>query len=100
MAALLKRPVLLMLGIYLGGNRYRLVFEEIYDFSAWPVEPPGGSRGSDAALRERLEHYSRAYPFNWFNFFDFWEGAATRPRRRHGATGMRRSPARDRGANA
>jgi predicted LPLAT superfamily acyltransferase len=33
MAALLRRPVVLMLGLYLGENRYRLVFEELYDFS-------------------------------------------------------------------
>jgi predicted LPLAT superfamily acyltransferase len=27
---------------------------------------------------KRLEYYSRAYPFNWFNFFDVWESAAPR----------------------
>jgi predicted LPLAT superfamily acyltransferase len=76
MAALLKRPVILMLGIYLGGNRYRLVFEELYDFT-------GMTGGRQAAVEEalqryvaRLEHYARAYPFNWFNFFDIWESAA------------------------
>jgi predicted LPLAT superfamily acyltransferase len=75
MAALLKRPVVLMLGIYLGANRYRLVFENLYDFSGLT-----GSRSAaiEEALRlyvQRLEHYSRAYPYNWFNFFDVWESA-------------------------
>jgi len=75
MAALLKRPVVLMLGLYLGGNRYRLVFEDLYDFSGL-----AGNRAAaiDEALRRyvaRLEHYSRTYPYNWFNFFDVWESA-------------------------
>ena len=75
MAALLKRPLVLMLGIYLGGNRYRLVFEHLYDFTAVT-----GNRQAavDEALQiyvKRIEHYSRSYPFNWFNFFDVWESA-------------------------
>jgi len=73
MAAMLRRPVLLMVGLYRGGNRYDIHFETVADFSA--VER--GAR--DAALREalaryatRLEHYAREAPCNWFNFFDFW----------------------------
>jgi predicted LPLAT superfamily acyltransferase len=72
-AALLGRPVILMLGLYLGGNRYRVVFEEMADFSAVAA----GQR--EAAVREavlryagRLEEYCRAYPYNWFNFYRFW----------------------------
>ena len=75
MAALLRREVLLMFGLYLGGNRYRLVFEPLYDFAGVTGDR---SVAVDEALRRyvaRLEHYSRAYPFNWFNFFDVWEGA-------------------------
>lgn len=75
MAALLKRPVVLMLGIYLGSNHYRLVFENLYDFT----HVTGNRQAAiDEALRRyvaRLEHYSRAYPYNWFNFFDVWESA-------------------------
>jgi predicted LPLAT superfamily acyltransferase len=75
MAALLKRPVVLMLGIYLGGNRYRLIFEDVYDFTGVT-----GNRQAavDEALQryvKRIEHYSRTYPLNWFNFFDVWESA-------------------------
>ena len=75
MAALLRREVLLMFGLYLGGNRYRLVLEPLYDFAGVTGDR---SVAVDEALRRyvaRLEHYSRAYPFNWFNFFDVWEGA-------------------------
>ena len=73
---MLKRPVVLMLGLYLGGNRYRLVFEDLYDFTAVT-----GNRQAaiDEAMHRyvgRLEHYTRAHPYNWFNFFDVWESAA------------------------
>jgi predicted LPLAT superfamily acyltransferase len=72
-AALLGAETILMLGMYLGGNRYRVVFEEIADFS-------GVSRhGRDDAIRaavvrfaRRLEAHCREHPYNWFNFFDFW----------------------------
>jgi predicted LPLAT superfamily acyltransferase len=75
-AAMLHRPVLFMAGLYLGGNRYRIHFEPLADFSN--VER--GAR--DAAMAEaqrtyvaRLEHYCRLAPYNWFNFFDFWRSA-------------------------
>jgi predicted LPLAT superfamily acyltransferase len=74
MAAALRQPVFLMAGLYLGGNRYRVVFEPLVDFSK---SGPGLRRGAEveAAVRAyaaRLEHYCREAPFNWFNFFDFW----------------------------
>jgi len=35
-AAMLRRPVFFMTGLYLGGNRYRIHFEPLADFSATP----------------------------------------------------------------
>jgi predicted LPLAT superfamily acyltransferase len=75
MAALLRMPVLFMAGLYLGGNRYRLYFEPIADFSVDPRPSP------DDALRNYvacLERYCRESPFNWFNFFEFWSDARAR----------------------
>ena len=84
MAAALRQPVFLMAGLYLGGNRYRVVFEPLVDFSVSEPAPPaaaaaapGGGRNAaiEAAVRTyaaRLEHHCREAPFNWFNFFDFW----------------------------
>ena len=78
LAAALKVPVLLCFGLYLGGNRYRLVFEPFAEC----VAIPRGQRGPalDALLARyaaRLEHYARAAPYNWFNFHDFWAEGAT-----------------------
>lgn len=73
MAAMLRRPVLFMAGVYLGGNRYRIHFERLADFSA--VERSGREAAIAAAQDQyvqRLAHFCRQAPFNWFNFFDFW----------------------------
>lgn len=75
-AALLSRPVFLMLGLYLGGNRYRVVFEPLADFTAVPR--PARETAIRAAIvryAARLEHYCREHPENWFNFHDFWAHA-------------------------
>lgn len=74
MMALLKKPVLLMFGIYRGGNRYDIHIER---FSV-PEEMPqrAGSAEIEALVARyasRLEHHCRAAPYNWFNFYKFWE---------------------------
>lgn len=74
MAAMLRRPVFFMTGLYLGDNRYQLHFEPLADFSHTPREE------RDAAIRaamqhyaDRLTHFCHLAPYNWFNFFDFWQ---------------------------
>ncbi len=75
LAALLQRQVIFMAGVYCGGNRYRVVFEEIADFSGvGRGEREGAIREAVARYAGRLETYCRRYPYNWFNFFDFWAG--------------------------
>ncbi len=73
MAAMLQRPVFFMAGLYEGGNRYRLHFAPLADFSATP------RAGREAAIQAAvtryaglIEQHSRRAPGNWFNFFDFW----------------------------
>ena len=67
LAAMLGRPVVLMLGLHRGGRRYDIIFETI---STTPAERP-----SEETMRrfvERLEYHCRRAPYNWFNFYDFW----------------------------
>lgn len=71
LAALLRRPVYFIAGIHRGGRRYELVFERL-DADLGP-----GPREARAAELQRryavaLERECRAAPYNWFNFFDFW----------------------------
>ncbi len=82
-AAILRRSVIFMLGLYRGGNRYHVVFAPIADFSDVTAKT------RDAAVRiavERyaalLDRYCRSDPYNWFNFFDFWRKPARKPRRK------------------
>ncbi len=74
MAAMLRRPVIFMTGLYLGGNRYRLHFELLADFSnVERGERDAAIATAMQAYADRLGHYCRQAPFNWFNFFDFWQ---------------------------
>jgi predicted LPLAT superfamily acyltransferase len=73
-AALLKRPVIFMAGIYTGGNTYRVLFEQLADFSTG-----AGEEAILSAVRRYaavLEELCRRHPYNWFNFYDFWRSAA------------------------
>jgi predicted LPLAT superfamily acyltransferase len=73
LAAILKRPVLFMTGLYLGGNRYAIHFETLVDFTDIKREErDAASRRAVSAYAACLERYCRAYPFNWLNFYDFW----------------------------
>jgi len=75
LALLLRRRVIFMVALYLGGARYEVRFDELADFS---------QLGGDAAQREQALHSAlEAYvqrlqqlcieaPYNWFNFHDFW----------------------------
>jgi len=74
MMALLQKPVILMVGLYRGGNRYDIHIETF----AMPGEL--SRRASPAEIgtlveryAARLEHYCRIAPYNWFNFYNFWE---------------------------
>jgi predicted LPLAT superfamily acyltransferase len=94
LASVLQVPVVLCFGLYRGGNRYDLYFEQF----SQRIDIPRNQR--DAQLHEwldryarRLEHYARLDPYNWFNFYDFWhcdETAAAAPAR-HPAAEPRRA---------
>lgn len=74
LAAALKAPVVLCFGFYRGGNRYELHFEQFAD--AIRIER-GDRNGSLTRIAQRfadrLTHYARVAPYNWFNFYDFWQ---------------------------
>jgi predicted LPLAT superfamily acyltransferase len=74
MAAALKVPVVLVFGIYRGSRRYAIEIEPFAERIAL-------DRRSDAAMvaavlqryGAAVEAHCREAPFNWFNFFDFWQ---------------------------
>lgn len=76
LASLMKCPVYLTFGLYRRPNYYDLSCEPFADRLHLP------RKDRDAALQEivqryanRLEHYARSAPYNWFNFYDFWQDA-------------------------
>ena len=76
LAAMLRRKVVFMAGLYRGGRRYELRFAELADFGEV------GADTREAAVRAALERYvatleslCREVPYNWFNFYDFWADA-------------------------
>jgi predicted LPLAT superfamily acyltransferase len=75
LAALLRRRVLFMAGLYDGGRRYQVHFEVLADFSA-----PMDNAAREALIADTVRRYAarveaacRTHPYNWFNFHDFWQ---------------------------
>ena len=74
LASALRCPVYLFLSAYTAPNRYDIYCEPFAD----PVDLPRkdrltGARRYARRYAEGLERHGRAYPENWFNFFDFWK---------------------------
>ena len=74
LAAALEVPVMLFFALRRGDRDYQIVLEEFAERivleRSWR---DAGLRAWIARFAERLETRCRAYPFNWFNFYDFWE---------------------------
>jgi len=75
LAAALGAPVILGFGLYRGGNRYDVHFELFCE----RVMLSRQHRQADIQAyaqryADRLAHYARTSPYNWFNFYDFWIG--------------------------
>lgn len=74
LATALKVPVVLCFGLYRGGNRYDLHFEPFADTLV--VERSRRQANLTEVVQrfaDRLAHYARDAPYNWFNFYDFWQ---------------------------
>ena len=75
-AAALRRRVYFMAGLYRGGNRYDIRFEQLADFAGAEAmtraERDAAIREAVVAYARTLERYAREAPDNWFNFHDFW----------------------------
>ena len=74
LATITKVPVIFFCGVYCGKNKYEIYIEKI-------TEATQLSRGKrDDYVKkttqkyvERIEYYLKKYPYNWFNFYDFWQ---------------------------
>jgi predicted LPLAT superfamily acyltransferase len=74
LAAMLGHPVYFMTALYCGANRYEVHFELLTTFSNVPRHQR--AQAIDETLRkyvQALERHCLARPYNWFNFFEFWD---------------------------
>lgn len=69
-----RAPIMLFFGLFQGGKHYHVVFEP-FEFEV----PPRGQRSDGwlddivQAYADRLAHHARCSPYNWFNFYPFWQ---------------------------
>ncbi len=69
-----KVPIILFFGLYRGGNRYDVYLEKFAD----GIELTRERRMEEIQewmqrYADRLAHHVRQEPYNWFNFYDFWD---------------------------
>ena len=75
LAMILRAPILLTVALRTGLGHYEIFFETLSDGS------PEVDRSKRREVLEeqiqhfstRLEHYCRRAPYQWFNFYDFWQ---------------------------
>ena len=73
LAAVMHCPVILFFGIYRGGNRYEIYFEQLAgEIILDRNRRPEDIRHWMQCYVDRLEYYTRLAPYNWFNFYPFW----------------------------
>jgi predicted LPLAT superfamily acyltransferase len=77
-ASALGVPVVLFVCLYRGGNRYDLYLETLADHIQINRRHPEEIERWASRYAERLEHYCRLAPYNWFNFYDYWATPAER----------------------
>lgn len=73
LAAIMHCPVILFFGLYRGKNQYDIFFESL----GTEISLSRERRTQDIQYwmqryADRLAHYARLAPYNWFNFYEFW----------------------------
>jgi predicted LPLAT superfamily acyltransferase len=70
----LQCPVLLVVGVYRGKNRYDIYCEPFAERVVLDRRDRQGSvQHYVQAYAKRIEEVALAHPYNWFNIYDFWK---------------------------
>ena len=73
LALRLRVPVYWVAGLYEGGKRYVIHLEPFCEEpSADRAERAAWTREWTQRYADRIEHFCRLAPYNWFNFYHFW----------------------------
>ena len=74
LASVMHCPIILFFGLYRGSNRYDIYFEKFVDEIVLNREQrPQEIQQWIQRYANRLEHYARMAPYDWFNFYPFWD---------------------------
>ena len=73
MAAAAKVPIILAFGFRVGFNRYHFVGRGPHTITLPRSNRKRAPQRYAQWYADQLEAVARAYPYHWFNFFDFWE---------------------------
>jgi predicted LPLAT superfamily acyltransferase len=73
LAIALKSPIIMFFGVYLGGNKYKLYFKKLTQ------DHVVARKDREKEVAKYLQEYTsyiesiiKKHPFNWFNFFNYW----------------------------
>ena len=74
LAYITQAPVVFSVALYRGRNRYDIYFERLADDIAnTTMSRQQWLEHYLEAYVARLEYYAKQAPYNWFNFYDFWD---------------------------
>jgi predicted LPLAT superfamily acyltransferase len=74
LSRILDMPLVLFFCLHRGDGHYEVRFEHLADPPrVVRHEREAAIHGIMQSYANRLEHYCRLAPYNWFNFYDFWQ---------------------------
>jgi len=77
LASILRCPIYLTFGLFYEPNRYDLYCEPFVERVELPrTDRERAARDYVQRYAQRLEHFCRLAPDNWFNFYDYWRHKA------------------------
>jgi len=74
LATITKVPIIFFCGVYCGKNKYEIHIGKIAEASQLPrSERDNYIKETTQKYVDRIEYYLKKHPYNWFNFYDFWQ---------------------------
>ena len=74
LATITNVPIIFFCGIYCGENKYEIYIEKISDAKKLTrSEREPYVKETTKKYVDRIEYYIKKHPYNWFNFYDFWQ---------------------------
>jgi predicted LPLAT superfamily acyltransferase len=74
LATITKVPIIFFCGVYCGKNKYEIYIEKISEATQLSrAERDSYVKETTQKYVDRIEYYLKKHPYNWFNFYDFWQ---------------------------